>query len=316
MKLSIIIVSYKVKELLLACLGSLLDTLHGLECEIIVVDNNSADGTGDAVKEQYPKAYFIENKNNEGFAKANNQGYASSSGEYLLLLNPDTVVKPGAVRMVLDFVERTPDCGMAGCRLIYPDGRPQASIGTFPTIGRMLLMALKIERLAFPGFRHEGEDARDARPVDYVAGAFMMVRREAVRDEPYLLNPNFFMYAEEKDLALRLRKKGWLCYFVPQDEIVHFGGQSTDQQALANFLELHRSQVIYFCLHYQGIKRYLLIFLYGLFLSTTTLAAAFLLFTHNGKNRFVLFLTSAVRYPLMAFRACRYVATMDNARAR
>ncbi|MRR10705.1 glycosyltransferase family 2 protein, partial [bacterium] len=304
--LSVVIVSYNVRPLLADCLRSVIDECRGLAAELIVVDNGSGDGSAAAVRREFPGVTMVANAANAGFAKACNQGAAIATAPYLLLLNPDTVVRPGAIRCVREFMERTPDAGLAACRLLGADGRPQASIGYFPTIGRMLLQALLIDRWVLAGCRRAHDDTGAARPVDYLSGAFMMVRRDAVPG-PELLRESYFMYAEEKDLARRLPPAGYRCYYVPCGDVVHLGGKSTEAKPLDNFLELHRSQVIYFCLHHPGAERAALIFLYGLFLATTTLASAFTVFSRHGRQRFALFLVSAVRYPLLAARACRSV---------
>ncbi len=265
-KISIIIVSYRVKQLLLICLKSIEDTCQDLEYEIVLVDNCSDDGTVDFVRSKYQRINLIANKTNIGFAQANNQAYQASRGEYLLLLNPDTVVKPGAVRTVLDFMERTPDCGLAGCRLLNTDGSLQRSIKRFPSPLDNLLAACCLNKIFYSTeWRSKHFGSRPFR-VDYVSGAFMMIKRRALEKEPYLLNPDFYMYSEEKDLALRLKARGWHCYFVPHAEIVHHGGRSTDQMPERMFLELQKSQVKYFYTHHQGVYARLLDFTWWLVL--------------------------------------------------
>lgn len=253
-RLSVIIVSYNVKRLLMDCLGSIADTCRGIEHEVIVVDNNSADGTAEALQADHPEVKLIENKKNAGFARANNQGYAVSTGGFLLLLNPDTVLKPMAVKKVLDFMERTPDCGLAGCRMVGSDGNLQITVRRFPSVTENLFQSLFLDKLFY---RHNWKRAYYARKpfqIDYGVGAFMMIRREALAGQPYLLNPDFHMYAEEKDLALRLKENGWRCYFVPGAEIVHYGGQSTSQMPMAMFLELQRSQARFYYMHNRGVR--------------------------------------------------------------
>jgi len=312
--LAVVIVSYNVRTLLLDCLRSVIDECRGMAAEVIVVDNDSGDGSAEAVRQEFPGVTMVANQVNAGFAKACNQGAAVATAPYLLLLNPDTVVRLGAIRYVREFMERTPDAGMAACRLIEADGRPQPSIGYFPTLGRMVLQALLIDRWVLPGYRRAHYSAGIARPVDYLRGAFMMVRRAAVPG-PELLRETYFMYAEEKDLARRLSRNGYRCYYVPCGDVVHLGGKSTEARPLDNFLVLHRSQVTYFCLHHSGAERASLIILYGLFLAATTLASAFTVFSQHGRQRFALFLASAVRYPLLAARVCRSVTAPGSASA-
>ncbi len=258
MKLSIIIVSYNTRDLLVECLRSLEDTCGDMDRETFVVDNDSGDGTVDVIRKTYSRINVIANRKNVGFAKANNQAYQNSKGEYLLLLNPDTVVKPGAVRTVLDFMERTPDCGLAGCRLANPDGSLQKSIKRFPSPMNNLLTALCLDKLTHSTEWVHSYYKDKPFKVDYVSGAFMVISRKALGKEPYLLNPDFHMYSEEKDLALRLKEKGWNCYFVPGAEVVHYGGRSTEQMPEEMFLELQHSQVKFFYTHHRGFYARLL----------------------------------------------------------
>ncbi len=238
-ELSIIIVSYNVRQLLLNCIQSIIDTTASINYEIIVVDNASNDGSAPAVKERFPQLQVIANGENAGFASANNQGFAVSKGRFLLLLNPDTVVKPDAIKSGLDFIKSTPDAGMAGCRLLNPDGTLQKSIRRFPSVHENIARAFFVDRFVFSEHRKGIYYRTLPFEIDYCAGAFMMIRKEALGDMP-LLNPDFFMYAEEKDLALRLKEKGWKTYFVPSGEIIHLGEQSTDQMAEDMFLELQK----------------------------------------------------------------------------
>lgn len=252
--LSIIIVSYNTRDLIIKCLGSIYENSAGMKYEVIVVDNNSQDGSLEAVECIYPQVKSVANKQNVGFARANNQGYAVSRGEYLLLLNPDTVVKPGAIEKVLEFMRMTPDAGLAACRLVNPDGSLQKSIKAFPTVMSNILQAVCLDKIFFRSERSDTYYREKPFSIDYPAGAFMMIRREALAGQPYLLNPDFHMYAEEKDLALRLKENGWRCYFVPDAEIIHYGGQSTGQMPVAMFLELQRSQAKFYYRHNRGLK--------------------------------------------------------------
>lgn len=270
-ELSVIIVSYKVRRLLLGCLKTLETACRGLDHEIIVVDNASGDGTVDVVRETYPRINVLANSENAGFAKANNQAYAISRGGFVLMLNPDTAVRPDAVRNVLDFMKRTPDAGLAGCRQMGVDNRPQRSIRAFHTVGGNLLAALGLGRL-LPGAREADYYRREPFPIGYPSGAFMMARRAAVA-EPRLLNEKYYMYSEEPDLALRLRRRGWRAYFVPSAEIIHFGGQSTRQASLENFLLLQRSQLMFYRIHYPGPYAVLLQLSWGAILLSTWLGS-------------------------------------------
>ena len=296
MDISVIIVSYNVRQLLIACLQSVIDTITGVDYEIIVVDNASGDRSVDVVTKSFPQTKVISNDENVGFARANNQGYAVSRGDFLLLLNPDTTVKLGAIESVLEFMKNAPDAGMAVCRLLNPNGTLQKSIRRFPSVGEHLARALFIDRLVFREYRRNVYYRTSPFEIDYSVGAFMMVRRKAIR-EMVLLDPEFFMYAEEKDLALRLREKGWKTYFAPLGEIIHFAEQSTTQMALEMFLELQRSQIKFFNRHSYGLHKGVLIWSYYFSLFTYFIGSLILPFSYNSRYRIKLFLAALKNYP-------------------
>jgi hypothetical protein len=297
-KLSIIIVSYNVCHLLLDCIRSLIDTAIGLNYEIIVVDNASADGSVDAIKKSFPHIKVIANDRNLGFANGNNQGYKTSSGDYVLILNPDTVVKSDAIRSVLEFMKSMPDAGMAACRLLNPDDSLQKSIRAFPTIKEHLSRALFIDRLLYRQYWKKTYYQSTPFEIDYCTGAFMMVRRKALDDMP-LLNPEFFMYAEEKDLALRLRAKGWKTYFIPFGEVIHFGEQSTGQMSEKMFFELQRSQVKFFKKNYSFLYAWALALTWGLVLLSNLIVSLPLVLSPYKRRRMKLFVQAVTQYPFM-----------------
>jgi GT2 family glycosyltransferase len=295
-ELSIIIVNFNVRELLLDCLRSVVSTSNGGDHEIIVVDNASGDGSVSALGEAFPDVRLIANNENVGFARANNQGYEISRGEFLLLLNPDTVVKPGAIQAVLEFMKETPDAGLAACRLVNPDGTLQDSIRIFPSVANNLLKAVFLDRLLYGHYRRSTYYRRRPHRIDYPTGAFMMVRREALGEMP-LLNPDFFMYAEEKDLALRLRGEGWNAYFVPDGEVIHYGGKSTGCMPVEMFLELQRSQVKYYRRHYSGLYSWALSLSWAAVLFSNLLASFPLMPFRAGQGRLRLFAKALQEYP-------------------
>lgn len=300
-ELSVIVVSYNVRQLLLDCIKSVIDTCGGINYEIIVVDNTSSDGSVDAVRDSFPQVRVIANKDNAGFARANNQGYEVSRGEYILLLNPDTIVKPGAIQSVLDFLKNTPDAGLAGCRLLNPDGSLQKSIRWFPSLRAHISGIFFIDRLVYPHAWRMTHYRRSPFTIDYCSGAFMMVRKEVLGSMP-ILNPEYFMYSEEKDLSLRLRRKGWKTYFVPYGEVIHFGGQSTRLMPEQMYLQLQKSQLQFFSLSYKGAYKWALIFTWWLVLSASFIASIPFAFTDHGRYRMRLMMLAARRYPLMVFR--------------
>lgn len=295
-ELSIIVVSYNVRDLLLNCIKSIINTVANIDYEIIIVDNASDDGSAAAVREAFTQLQVIANRENLGFASANNQGYAVSKGEFLLLLNPDTVAKPNAIKTVVDFLRKTPDAGMAACRLLNPDGSLQKSIRPLPSIKEQILRALLLDHFLYRGYWNTTYYRSHSFAIGYCTGAYMMIRREAL-SEMHLLSPEFFMYSEEKDLALRLRKRGWKTYFVPFGEVIHYGEQSTSQTEEKMFLELQRSQVKFFWRHYKNFHAWALALTWGLVLFSNLITSIPLILSSKGQRRLKLFASALSHYP-------------------
>jgi GT2 family glycosyltransferase len=297
-ELSIIIVSYNVCEFLLNCIQSILDTAGSIDYEIIVIDNASADCSVEAVRETFPNVQVIANKVNVGFARANNQAYLISKGDFLLLLNPDTVVKPGAIMSVLEFVKNTSDAGLAACRLLNPDGSVQKSINYFPTIIGQISEILLIDRILFRRCKRKTYYGTIPFTVDYCAGAFIIVRREAL-GKLHLFNADFFMYAEEKDLAYRLKKSGWNTYFVPFAEVIHYGGASTNRMPKDMYLELYRSNLIYFSINYSRVRGFILSLGLGVELLSYWLISLPLILFREPRYRLKLYSNLLIAFPGM-----------------
>jgi GT2 family glycosyltransferase len=303
-ELSIIIVSYNVRDFVLPCIQSLYENAPCVDFEVVVVDNASSDGSVEALRERFPQVALIANPDNIGFARANNQAYTHCHGDLILLLNPDTVVLPGAVNGVLDFMLRTPDAGLAVCRLLNPDRTIQKSIQAFPRLKIHLLQALFLDRLVLSQYRAKTYYRKKPFPIDHASGAFMMVRRQALGEMP-LLAPVYFMYSEEKDLSLRLKKMDWKTYFVPQGEVIHYGGQSTGEKAGELYRELMKSQVIYFNKHFSGLRRLLMIWSFYLYMLSSFAASSLFIFSKKGFHRFSLFKNSVYYYPALVKQCSR-----------
>ena len=243
--LSIIIVNYNTRALLQDCLQSLMNT-EGRNCEVLVVDNASADGSTGMVENNFPGVVLVRNRENAGFARANNQGMKLARGKYLLLLNSDTVVRPGALGVMEDFLRSNPGVGAVTCKLLNTDGTIQASISNRPGPVLLFFRLLGVSRL-ISGDRTRrwlsrtcgfflGKTIRsyltpyaaDNSPaeIENISGACMMLRREAM-DQIGLLDEGFFMYFEDMDYCVRLQNAGWKMYYLPQGEIVHLGGGSS-----------------------------------------------------------------------------------------
>lgn len=279
---SIIIVNWNTRDLLIKCLGLVYSTITGLSFEVIVVDNASTDNSVSAARKLFPGVQFIENTENSGFAQANNQAIEVSQGRFLLLLNTDTFVYEGAIKIMVTFMDAHPAVGAAGCRLYYEDGSLQRSCSSFPTVLTELWQILWLDRI-FPSNRVFGTYMMtywamdDFREVDAVIGACMMLRQEAIK-QVGLLDDQFFMYSEEVDLCYRLKQAGWKIYFVPNAEAIHLWGGSSHKIKRESFLRLYKSRVQFFRKHYgkftTGIYK-LLLLLSGLL--RVTAGAVFLL---------------------------------------
>ena len=256
MILSVVIVSWNTRELLRGCLESLLASTHLAEIEVFVVDNASTDASQEMVRGAFPQVHLLENSTNLGFARANNQAIRQCSGRYILLLNSDTLVRPGALDALVEFMDSHPSAGGCGARLLNPDGSLQASCSPAPTLwGEFKRM------FHFPGVRSDGYyqmddwDQSTPRQVDVLLGACLLLRRQ-VLDQVGMLDENYFIYSEEVDLCYRCRATGWELFWVPTGEVVHYGGQSTRQVSEVMFIRLYEAKLIYFRKNHGRIKAF------------------------------------------------------------
>lgn len=274
MKLSVVIVNYNVKYFLEQCLDSVLIALGNIDSEVIVVDNDSTDNSLDYLIPLFQEVVFIANKENVGFSRANNQAIRRSRGEYVLILNPDTVVGENTFTKVLDFMDEHPNAGAVGVKMIDGYGRflPESKRG-FPSpwnsFSKMFGLAnLFPQSKFFGGYHLKYLNENEINEVDVLAGAFMMVRRSAL-DVAGLLDEDFFMYGEDIDLSYRIVKSGFVNYYLPEP-IIHYKGESTkkDIKYVKNFYE---AMLIFFNKHYpksNGLFKFMIrtaIVLYGSF---------------------------------------------------
>ena len=255
--LSIIIVNWNTCDLLAQCLesvGSVQRTADSalptaycpLSTEVIVVDNASADGSPGMVRERFSWVTLIENQDNVGFARANNQGIIASRGAYILLLNSDTVMHPGALETLLAFMDVHPQAGACGPRLLNGDGSLQHGCHPMLTPGREFWRLLFLDYL-WPRatYRMQRWDLRQARPVAVIKGACLLLRRQALR-QVGLLDERYFMYTEEVDICYRLAQAGWSLWYVPAAVVTHYGEASSRQAAQAMYVQLYRSKVQFY----------------------------------------------------------------------
>ncbi|MCB9867708.1 MAG: glycosyltransferase family 2 protein [Phycisphaerales bacterium] len=227
--LSIVIVSYNTRELLRECLESLTLGAAGIAVETFVVDNASKDASAEMVAERFPQVRLIRNPDNRGFAAANNLGLAEATGRHVMLLNPDTVVRPGAFAELVRFMDAHPQAGYCGPRLVNADGSHQLSARRFPTWWSSAANLLGWDK-KHPASRHCGDlhaaaGDRTEMPAGWLTGACLLVRRTAMQ-QVGVLDEGYFMYFEETDWCRRLANAGWAGWYVPSAEVLHYGGQS------------------------------------------------------------------------------------------
>jgi GT2 family glycosyltransferase len=262
-RLSVIIVNFNTQALLKNCLASIRQSGER-DLELIVVDNHSTDGSVDMVCNDFPEVRLTQNSNNLGFAKANNQGMNQARGKYILLLNSDTVVRPGAFQAMTDFLEEHSGAGAVTCRLLNEDGSTQASVSKRPSPLSLLFRILGLSRLfqadrtrsflrKYFGFLLGSTVRSYLDPyivkdspveVEAISGACLMLRRDAI-DQVGLLDENFFMYLEDMDYCIRIQDAGWRLYYIPTGEIVHLVGQSSGGR-MRNYSSLSYRSLFYF----------------------------------------------------------------------
>lgn len=267
-KLSIITVSWNTRDLLRRCLDSVRTELAlrpNVEVEMFLVDNHSSDGSAQMVGSEHPWVKLVANKENFGFARANNQALRDCSGEYVLLLNPDTQVSPGAIWHLVDFLDRRPGAGVVAPQLLNTDGSVQRSCREFPTFSGMFYELAGLSRM-FPSGSKKGKRFRaykmldwnhdDERQVDQPEGACLAIRRSVI-DEVGLLDEGFFMLFEEVDWCYRIKQKGWEIWFTPDARVTHHYGQSIKQVKIKMIISSHRGLYRFWRKHYRGNRWYM-----------------------------------------------------------
>jgi N-acetylglucosaminyl-diphospho-decaprenol L-rhamnosyltransferase len=251
---SVILVSWNTRKLLLDCLASLSKAIGNLHVDIWVVDNGSRDNSVAAVRQQFPTAQLIENHGNPGFAAANNQAIVASAGRYALLLNSDTIAEPRSIERLVRFADAHPRAGIVGAQLLNPDHSFQASYASFPSLRSELLSVTGVGPRMF-GYWYPSYGPRRSqvtRQVDWVQGACMLARKAAIR-QAGLMDEQYFMYNEEIDWCRCMWRAGWEIWYLPEARIIHYGGQSTSQVRRAMIQALYRSKVRFFRKHYGAL---------------------------------------------------------------
>ena len=259
--LSVIIVSWNVRDLLRDCLRSLIADQGELAMEIIVVDGASADGSAAMVAEEFPVVHLIASDENLGFPKGNNVGMGVTNGRFLLLLNPDTIVKRGALATMLAYLQSHPAIGLVGAQLLNGDGSVQSSRRRFPTMATAFfestwLQSIAPKRVLDDYYVNDVGDEETAL-VDWVMGACMMTRREVV-DAVGDMDEAYFMYSEELDWQRRINEAGWQVAYLPTAQIVHYTGKSSEQAVTARHINFQRAKLRYFRIYHGRWRAWLL----------------------------------------------------------
>lgn len=257
MKLSVVIVNYNVKYFLEQCLQSVVRACEGIDSEIFVVDNNSWDGSVAMVEEKFKQIKLIANDENLGFSKANNQAMRMAKGEYILLLNPDTVVEEDTFKLCIEFMDKHPKAGGLGVKMLdgkgifLPEskrGLPTPQVSFFKIFG---LSALFPKSTTFGRYHLGFLDKEEIHEIDILSGAFMWMRK-SVLDKVGLLDEDYFMYGEDIDLSWRIRKAGFQNYYFPKTRIIHYKGESTKKGSINYVFVFYKAMVIFARKHFSS----------------------------------------------------------------
>lgn len=255
MDVSIVIVNFNTKQLTIDAIHSVFQSKTNFSYEIILVDNNSSDGSIATFHQEFPNITIIENKENVGFAKANNQAIRIANGRYILLLNSDTIVQKDTLQVMLNFMENHPKVGASGCKVVLPDGlldkacrrgfpTPQASFYHFSGLAKLFPDNPRFNQYQL-GHLDSGKDYS----VDCLVGAFMLLRREVI-EQVGLLDEEFFMYGEDIDWCYRIKEAGWDNYYYPYTSIIHYKGASSRRKAFKIIYEFHRAMILFHRKHF------------------------------------------------------------------
>jgi GT2 family glycosyltransferase len=254
MKLSIVIICWNDWKVIENCLRSIFDGTHKIEFEVIVSDNGSTDGSVEKIRQRFPAVRVVENRANLGFARGNNVGIRIASGEYVLILNPDTIIHDGCLDRWIEFADCNPGVGAFGCKVYNPDGTYQESARPFQTPLRLWLTALGLRPLGYlvPGLvadtylRWKGDTERE---VDWQSGCCVMFRGDVLRQQNGF-DECFFYHFEEVDLCRRVWNAGHPIRFTPEASITHLGGQSVGRFPIRFAIEISRNRYRYYYKHF------------------------------------------------------------------
>jgi GT2 family glycosyltransferase len=267
MKLSIVVICWNDWKVIENCLRSIFDCTHRIEYEVIVSDNGSTDGSVEKIRQQFPAVKLVENLANLGFARGNNSGIREARGEYVLILNPDTIMHEGSLDRWIEFADNHPEAGAFGCKVHNPDGTYQESARRFQTPARLLVAALYLRPLEYLApevfadqyLRWEGDTERE---IDWQSGCCVMFRANVLK-QLNGFDEQFFYQYEEVDLCRRVWDAGYPIRFTPTASITHLGGQSVGRFPIRFVIEVSRNRYRYYYKHFgkQGARRCRLIML-------------------------------------------------------
>ena len=265
-KIAVIIVNYNVEFFLEQCLNSVQKGISGISAEVFVVDNNSIDGSVEMVRNKFPFVKLIANKDNKGFSKANNQAIQLANSEFVLLLNPDTVIEEDTLSKVIDFMDKQPNAGGLGVRMLDGKGKflPESKRG-LPTPSVAFYKIFGLSKI-FPKSKKFGQyhlghlDEFETNEIEILSGAFMLMRAEAL-EKVGLLDETFFMYGEDIDLSYRILKGGYKNYYFPETRIIHYKGESTKKSSVNYVFVFYKAMVIFAQKHFSNKNARLFSFL-------------------------------------------------------
>ena len=257
--ISIVIVSYNVREFLEQSLISIKNSLANISHEIFVVDNASSDNSPDLIKRKFPDIKLISNKSNIGFARANNQAIKLCSGQYICVINPDTIVQEDTFEKLIEFMDSAPDAGAVGCKILNPDGSLQlACRRSFPTPWIAFTKMVGLAKL-FPKNKLFGRynmtylDPEKVAAVDAISGSFMLIK-SAILPSVGLFDESFFMYGEDLDWCYRIKRGGYNIYYVPFTQIIHFKGESSKKSPFEQRRLFYEAMQLFVNKHFKGGK--------------------------------------------------------------
>ena len=249
--LTVSIINTDNRDLLWGCLRSLFEGTRLISMEVYVVDNACADGSAEMVEHQFPQVRLVRNSRRVRFCAGHNQVLRQGTGRYLLILNEDTVIPPGAFDDLVAYMDAHPDAGAAGVAVLNPDGTLQYAHARFPSLRTCLMLALTLDRFLDGGHYPFFPQPEDDRPqeADWTNGACLLVRREAM-EQAGPLDEDFLIYAEETDWCYRIRQAGWKVCYLPDVSIYHHQGKATSQVRPRRRFRINRSALLFFRKHY------------------------------------------------------------------